>query len=302
MKVAVTGATGLLGPRLVKALRSRDDEVVVLSRNPDRASERLGVPAVVWDPMAGPPPAAAFEGVEAVAHLAGEPVAQRWSSAAKQRIRDSRVVGTANLVAGLRSIGEDAPSVLVSTSAGGYYGDRGDTELREDATPGDDFLAEACVGWEASASAATDLGMRVTIIRIGVIISGSGGALEKMLPPFKLGVGGPVAGGRQYVSWIALDDVVGLFLAAIGGDETWSGPVNACAPQAATNTELSKALGRALHRPAVMPVPGLALKVLYGQMAEIVTASQRMVPARALEQGYEFRYADLDRALEAALR
>jgi uncharacterized protein len=299
MKVAVTGATGLVGPRLVAALRARGDDVVVLSRNPDRASQALGVPAVAWDPMAGPPPASAFEGIEAVVHLAGEPVAQRWNAEVKERIRDSRVMGTRNLVAGLREAGP-GPSSLVSTSAAGYYGDRGDELLEESASPGDDFLAEVCVGWEREALAAAEFDVRVAIVRIGVIIDGAGGALAKMLPPFKFGVGGPVAGGRQYVAWIALDDVVGIFLAALD-NEAWTGTFNAAAPTAVTNGELSKALGRALHRPAVMPVPGFALRILYGDMARIVTGGQRMVPARTTERGYRFQYEDLGKALEAAV-
>jgi uncharacterized protein (TIGR01777 family) len=301
MKVAVTGATGLVGARLVAALRSRGDDVVVLSRGAGAASERLGVPAVAWDPIAGPAPVSAFEGVQGVIHLAGEPVAQRWSSSAKERIRESRVLGTSHLLDGLRAAGDAGPSVLVSTSAAGYYGDRGDSLLDESAAPGGDFLASVCAEWEASASAASEFGMRVAVVRIGVVLDGSGGALAKMLPPFRLGVGGPVAGGRQYVPWIALDDVVGVFLAALDGGEDWAGAFNACAPQAATNAELSTALGRALHPTAVMPVPGFALRLLYGEMAEIVTGSQRMVPARTTELGYGFQYEDLDRALEAAL-
>jgi hypothetical protein len=301
MKVAVTGATGLVGTRLVARLLERGDSVVALSRDATRASERRGAQAVTWDAVGGPPPAGALDGVDGVINLAGAPVAQRWSPAAKERIRESRVAGTANLVAGLEAAGASGPVVLVSTSAAGYYGDRGETVLDESAAPGDDFLASVCVGWESSASAARDRGMRVAIVRIGVVLDGAGGALAKMLPPFRLGVGGPVAGGRQYVPWIALDDVVGVFLAALDGGSAWSGAFNACAPGAVTNAELSKALGRALHRPAVMPVPALAIRALYGDMAAIVTASARMVPARALELGYEFRYLDLDRALEAAL-
>lgn len=300
MKVAVTGATGLLGTRLVAALRARGDDVAVLSRNPDRASRALGVPAVAWDPMAGPPPASAFDGVEAVVHLAGEPVAQRWNDQVKEKIRDSRVIGTRNLVAGLREAGDHGPGVLISTSAAGYYGNRGDEPLEESASPGDDFLADVCVGWEREALAATEFDVRVAIVRIGVIIDGAGGALAKMLPPFKLGVGGPVAGGRQYVAWIALDDVVGVFMAALD-NEAWTGAFNAAAPTAVTNTELSKALGKALHRPSVMPVPGFALRILYGDMARIVTGGQRMVPARTTEHGYRFKYEDLGEALEAAL-
>jgi uncharacterized protein (TIGR01777 family) len=300
VKVAVTGATGLLGTRLVAALRSRGDEVLVLSRDPDRASKALGVPAVAWDPMAGPPPAAAFDGVDAVAHLAGENVAQRWNAKVKEKIRDSRLIGTRNLVAGLRAAGNRGPRALISASAAGYYGNRGDEPLEESASAGEDFLAAMCVGWEREALAATEFDLRVAIVRIGVIIDGAGGALAKMLPPFKLGVGGPVAGGRQYVAWIALDDVVGVFLAAVA-DEAWSGAFNAAAPTAVTNTELSRALGQALHRPAMMPVPAFALRILYGDMAQIVTGGQRMVPARTIEHGYRFKYEHLGDALEAAL-
>jgi uncharacterized protein (TIGR01777 family) len=301
MKVAVTGATGLVGTALVARLVERGDSVVALSRDPARTSERLGVRAVDWDAVSGPAPAAAFDGVDGVIHLAGEQVAQRWSATAKERIRESRITGTANLVAGLEAAGASGPGVLVSTSAAGYYGDRGEELLDEQATPGDDFLASVCVGWEAAALAARDLSKRVAVVRIGVVLDGAGGALAKMLPFFKLGVGGPVAGGRQYVPWIALDDVVGVFLAALDGGSAWSGAFNASAPVAVTNGELSKALGRALHRPAVMPVPGLAVRLLYGEMASIVTGSQRMVPARARELGHAFKYEDLDRALEAAL-
>jgi uncharacterized protein (TIGR01777 family) len=300
MKVAVTGATGLLGTRLVAALRSRGDEVLVLSRDPDRASKALGVPAVAWDPIAGPPPAAAFDGVDAVAHLAGENVAQRWNAKVKEKIRDSRLIGTRNLVAGLRAAGNAGPRALISASAAGYYGNRGNEPLEESASAGEDFLAAVCVGWEREALAATEFDVRVAIVRIGVIIDGAGGALAKMLPPFKLGVGGPVAGGRQYVAWIALDDVVGVFLAAVA-DEAWSGAFNAAAPTAVTNTELSSALGHALHRPAIVPVPAFALRILYGDMAQIVTGGQRMVPARTIEHGYRFKYEHLGDALEAAL-
>jgi uncharacterized protein (TIGR01777 family) len=300
MKVAVTGATGLLGTRLVAALRSRGDEVVALSRSPDRASKDLGVPALAWDPLAGPPPASTFVGVDAVVHLAGEPVAQRWNAQVKEKIRATRVIGTRNLVAGLREAANRGPGALISTSAAGYYGDRGDEPLEESASAGDDFLAEVCVEWEREALAATEFDVRVAIVRIGVIIDRAGGALAKMLPPFKLGVGGPVAGGRQYVAWIALDDVVGVFLAALD-NEAWTGAFNAAAPTAVTNSELSKALGKALHRPAVMPVPAFALRLMYGDMARIVTGGQRMVPARTMELGYRFNYEKLSRALEAAL-
>ena len=299
MKVSITGATGLIGTRLVSALRERGDTVTVLSRSPERAEAALGVKAHAWDPVAGPAPAAALAGRDVVIHLAGEPVAQRWNAKVKQAILDSRELGTRNLVAGLAAAAP-RPGVLVSSSAVGYYGKHGDERVTEDDPPGGDFLARACVAWEREAQAATDLEMRVVTIRTGVVLDPSGGALKTMLPPFRAGVGGPVAGGDQYMPWIHVDDIVGMYLAA-AGDPSWSGPVNASAPEPATNREFSKALGRALHRPAVAPVPALALRVLYGEMAEIVTEGQRAVPRRALALGYGFRHPDLDEALQVAL-
>ncbi len=299
MKVTMTGATGLIGSRLVAALRDRGDEVSVLSRDPDGARERLGVEALSWHPDREPAPVAALAGRDAVVHLAGASVAQRWTDEAKRAIRRSREGGTTNLVAGLREA-EPRPSVLVSASAAGFYGARGEERLEESASPGSDFLAGVCVAWEKSADAAAELGVRVVKVRTGVVLDSSGGALKTMLGPFRLGVGGPVAGGGQYLPWIHADDVVGIYLAALDGTK-WSGAVNASAPEPATNRDFSRALGRALHRPAILPVPALALRALYGDMAEMVTEGQRAVPARALELGYSFRHPDLDEALRSAL-
>lgn len=299
MKVTVTGATGLIGGALVAALRGRGDEVTVLSRNPEQAGRRLGVDAVSWDPLTEPAPASALSGRDGVVHLAGEPVAQRWTAEAKRAIRASRDVGTANLVAGIAAA-DPRPSVLVSSSAVGYYGKHGDDLVPEDTPAGTDFLAEVCVEWERRARAAEDLGLRVVLVRTGIVLDASGGALKTMLPPFRAGVGGPVAGGKQYMPWIHLDDIVGIYLAALD-DAGWSGPVNGSAPEPVTNAEFSKALGRALGRPAVLPVPGLAIRALYGEMGEIVTEGQRAVPARTLELGYRFSQPDLDRALASAL-
>jgi uncharacterized protein len=323
MRVTVTGATGLIGGKLVAALARRGDEVTVLSRSPARARERLGtgIEAATWDPLGAPAPADALTGRNGVIHLAGEPVAQRWSDAAKERIRTSREVGTANLVAGLRAA-EPRPAALVSASAVGYYGPRGDEELGEDAPPGDDFLAQVCVAWERAALAAEDLGVRVAVVRTGVVLDPDGGALAKMLPPFRAGVGGPVAGGRQWMPWIHVDDLVALYLAAldghaatssagaggageggagapVGGD--WRGPLNGSAPAPVTNRDFSQALGRALHRPAVMPVPRLALRALYGEMEQIVTTGQRAVPRRPLALGFRHGHPELDEALRSAL-
>jgi hypothetical protein len=303
LAVTVTGATGLLGSSLVSALRERGAEVTVLTRDPVRASKRLGdVQALAWEPLAQPAPTEALVGRDAVVHLAGEPVAQRWSEKAKRAIRDSRVTGTRNLVTGLAAVadGSGRPRTLISSSAIGYYGDHGEEPLDEDAPAGPDFLAQVCAEWESTAAGAGALGMRVAQVRTGVVLDRGGGALAKMLPPFKLGVGGPVAGGRQYISWIHAQDVVGMMLAALE-DERWSGPVNATAPDPVPNRTFSKTLGKVLGRPSLLPVPGLALRALYGEMADIVTSGARVVPAKALVLGYEFAYPQLEPALRAAL-
>ena len=275
MRITITGASGLIGRGLTKALEQRGDEVTPLSLRKETDLT------------------AKLEGRDAVVHLAGEPVAQRWTDEAKRKIRDSREQGTRRLVDALTGTSVKA---LISASAVGYYGPHGDERIDEDAPPGSDFLAGVCVAWEREAERAEQ---RVVLVRTGVLLDKNGGALEKMLLPFKLGAGGPIAGGDQYMPWIHIDDVVGIYLAAIDND--WSGPVNATAPEPVTNREFSKALGRALHRPAVLPTPGIAIKALYGDMAVIVTAGQRVVPRRTLELGYAFRYPELDAALRAAV-
>jgi uncharacterized protein len=299
-QVTLTGATGLIGPHVVGALRERGASVTVLTRDPAAARARLGeVEAVRWDPIAEPAPPHALAGRNAVVHMAGEAVAQRWSAAAKRAIRDSRVLGTRNLVEGLRGC-ESCPAVLLSSSGAGYYGAHREEPLDEDAPPGSDFLAEVCVAWEREAAAAAELGVRVLHLRTGVVLDARGGALAKMLTPFRLGVGGPVAGGRQFVSWIHAEDLVGLALEALT-DERWSGPVNATAPAPVQNREFSRVLGRVLHRPALLPVPGLALRALYGEMAEIITTGARVVPAKALVLGFRFQHPELEEALRSTL-
>jgi uncharacterized protein (TIGR01777 family) len=310
LQVTVTGASGLLGRKLVPALQRRGAEVTVLARDPDRARAKLAGVAqeplrtVAWDPLSGPAPPAALAGRDAVLHLAGEPVAQRWSAAAKRAIRDSRVAGTRNLVEGLREVGAsrspERPSTLISSSAIGYYGARGEEPLDEETTPGSDFLARVCLEWEQEAARASEIGLRVVRVRTGVVLDGEGGALGKMLPPFRLGLGGPIAGGSQYISWIHADDLVGIMLTALE-QEKWSGPVNATAPEPVTNREFSKALGRVLGRPAFARVPGLALRILYGQMAQMITTGARAMPAKALVLGYQFQHPDLEPALRAAI-
>jgi uncharacterized protein (TIGR01777 family) len=299
MRVTITGATGLIGRRLVSRLRERGDEVTVLSRDPDRAHEALGVEAVAWDAEAGAAPAEALNGRDGVAHLAGEPVAQRWTTEAKRRIRSSREVGTRHLVDGLRAA-DPRPRVLVSASGMDWYGARGDEEVTEEEPAAEGFLPQVCAVWEAEAERAEELGVRVVRLRTGIVLSREGGALQKMLPPFRLGVGGPVAGGRQWMPWLHLDDVVGMYLAALD-DERWTGPINAATPEPVTNRDFSKALGRALHRPALAPVPAFAIRLLYGDMAEIVTTGRRAIPQRALALGYAYQHPDLDEALRSAL-
>jgi uncharacterized protein len=304
MRVAVTGATGTIGRALVRELQERGDEVSVLSRDPARAREQLGdVQAFAWSqPKAAPPPAEALHGRDAVVNLMGEPIAQRWTGSARREIHDSRVLGTRNLVAALRDLSEgERPRELVSQSGSGWYGPRGDEPVDESEPAGDDFPAQVTAAWEAEAARAEELGLRVVHTRTGVVLAPSGGALQKMLPPFKLGLGGPVAGGRQYVPWVHVDDVAGAMLFCIGADAA-RGPVNVGAPEPVTNRQLSKALGRVLRRPAVLPVPAAPLRVAYGEMATVVTTGVRMLPRRLQELGYRFRRPELEDALRVATR
>jgi uncharacterized protein len=303
MKVAVTGATGTIGRAVVGELLERGDEVAVLSRDAGRARERLGesVQAFGWpDPKREQPPTDALRGRDGVVNLLGERLDRRWTDEAKREIRDSRLLGTGNLVAALGGLPqEERPSVLVSQSASGFYGARGSEPVDESEAPGGDFLAGVVTEWEAAAREAEQLGLRVAVTRTGVVLSEAGGAVKKMLTPFKLGVGGPVAGGRQYLPWVHVEDVAGAVSFCLRTDRA-TGPLNVCAPEPVTNAEFSKALGRALRRPAVIPVPALALKVLYGEMAQVVTTGVRMVPARLRDLGYEFRRPELENALREA--
>jgi uncharacterized protein len=285
----------------VRELRERGDEVTVLSRDARRAASSLAVNAHEWrHPKDEPPPLQSLRGSDAVVHLLGETVAQRWTDDAKREIRDSRILATRQLVGALgRLPADERPGVLVSQSAAGLYGARGDERLSEEAAAGDDFLAETVRAWEAEALRAEQLGPRVVVARTGVVLSPEGGALEKMLPFFKLGIGGPVAGGEQYVPWIHLDDVVGALVACIDGE--LSGPVNVNAPEPVTNRDFARTLGKVLKRPAFAPIPALAVKALYGEMAMIVTTGQRLVPDRLEQAGYRFRRPDLETALRATV-
>lgn len=302
-RIVVTGATGTIGRALVAALLDRGDQVVALSRDQARAQAVLGtgVEVHVWpDPEGSGPPAEAITGAAGVVHLLGEQIAQRWTADAKARIRDSRVKTTGQLVAALGELpAEQRPGVLVSQSAAGFYGPSDDRELDEDAPAGADFLAGVVTAWEQQARAAESQ-MRVVTMRTGVVLSPSGGALAKMLPFFRLGVGGPVAGGKQYFSWIHQNDAVAAMLFCLD-QQSVAGPVNVTAPNPVTNAELSRALGRALHRPAVLPVPGLALRLLYGEMAEIVITGQRMIPRRLVDAGFRFQHPRVQEALNDVL-
>jgi uncharacterized protein len=297
MRALVTGATGFIGQHLLARL----DRPIVLSRNAARARLSLGrfnVTALDWDPVAGPPPREAFDGVDAVFHLAGDPIAEgRWTSEKKRRIRESRVVGTRNMVEGLAKL-TTRPPVLVSASAVGFYGSRGDEVLDERAAPGSDFLAEVCQAWEKESQAATELGIRVVNIRTGVALGSEGGALKKMLLPFRLGLGGPLGDGRHWMSWIHVGDLAQLFVAAAENEEL-RGPVNGVAPTPVTNRQFTAALAATLHRPAFFRAPHAALRVALGEVADVLFSSQRAAPKAALDAGFQFRYPDLQPALEA---
>lgn len=301
-RIVITGATGTIGSAVCHALLARGDQPVGLSRDVNRAAARS--PAVEWhawpDPLNTEPPLEVLSGAGGVIHLLGEPVAQRWSAAAKQRIRDSRILSTRNLVAALRSLGdEQRPRVLVSQSATGYYGPRRSEQIDESAPAGEDFLAHLVSAWEHEALAATPL-CRVVVTRAGIVLAPSGGALAKMLPFFRAGIGGPVAGGRQYVPWVHIDDLAGAFLFCLDRADA-EGPVNVAAPRPVDNAELSKALGHVLHRPTVLPVPGFALRLLYGEMSEMVTTGQRVVPRRLEQLGFSFSQPEIEPALRDVL-
>jgi uncharacterized protein (TIGR01777 family) len=291
--IVVTGASGFIGRRLLKNFTTAGYEIRVLSRH---AGTNLpnGIKLFAWDPMQGPPPEESLRDAGVIVHLAGEPVAQRWSDSVKERIRDSRVVGTRNLVAGLKAM-HRPPEALMSSSAVGYYGSRGDEVLKESAGPGSMWLSEVCVEWEREAEAASALGVRVVSIRTGIVLDPRGGALREMLPPFRMGVAGKLGSGKQWMSWIHLADLASLFQFAV--ETPVRGPFNGVAPYPVTNADFTQELAKVLHRPALLSVPPAALKLLYGEMADVLLSSQRAIPVAAEAAGFRFRFPQLGPAL-----
>jgi len=292
----------MIGSELCNALLDRGDQVVALSRNPDKA--KAAQPRVEWhgwEPTMERPPAKSIEGTDAVMNLAGEPINQRWNDEIKDRIARSRIKATKNLVETIATL-EDPPKVLISGSAIGYYRDRGDELLYEDAEPGTDFLAGVVTRWEAAADLAAESGLRVAVIRTGHVLDPRGGLLGELLTPFKLGVGGPIASGKQYMSWIHRNDEVGILLWSID-NEAAKGPINATAPNPVTNKEFSKTLGKTLGRPAIAPIPGFAIKALRGpEFGSVLTEGQRVFPRVATDNGYEFKQPELAGALANLLK
>jgi hypothetical protein len=303
VKIAITGATGFIGRRLVRRVldEGQNHQVVAFSRDALRASSRFPpeVQAVQWEPVVGPPPAGALDGAEAVFHLAGESVGQRWTDTVKARLRESRILSTRNLVAGIGAA-RQRPAVLVSGSAVGYYGSRGDEILEEGASPGTGFLAELCRDWEAEAARAKEVGVRVVESRTGIVLGPRGGALSRMLPPFKMFVGGPLGDGRQWMSWIHIDDLVGTLLHAVK-TEGLEGPVNATAPTPVANAEFSRILGKVLSRPSALALPSFVLRGLLGEFAEVLLGGQRVIPRKLEVSGFRFRFPDLETALRDIL-
>ncbi len=301
MRVLVTGATGLIGRELCRKLTGEGHEIFFLSRRPDPARVVNGAQGFAWDADSELPPPEAFAGVDAVIHLAGEPIAtSRWTNEQKKRIRDSRVKGTRNLVDGMAK-SEARPKVLICGSAVGFYGTRGDEQLDESSAPGKGFLPEICIEWEREAERAREFGARVVLVRTGVVLEKEGGALEKMLTPFKLGLGGRLGDGEQWFPWIHLDDIVGILRHSLISEQV-NGPINGVAPGIVTNADFTKELAAALNRPTFFPVPEFALQLLMGEMAEIVLNSQRVFPKVALDTGYKFKHTNLRPALESLLK
>ncbi len=297
LRVAVSGTTGLIGRRLVDHLQGAGHRVHPLVRRQPKTNSS----EIRWDPQAGDVDAKGLDGLDAVIHLAGENIASgRWNDERKAAIRDSRVLGTTLLAEALANV-TGKPRVLVCSSAIGYYGDRGDEPLTEDSAPGRGFLADVCQQWEAATDTARDAGIRVVNVRTGVVLSKHGGALERMLPIFRKGLGGRVGSGKQYVSWISHDDIVRVLVRAMT-DTSLAGPVNATAPYPVTNAELTETLGAVLDKPARIPAPAFAIKLALGEMGQaLLLASTRVLPKRLEDAGFAFEHTQLRGALRAEL-
>jgi uncharacterized protein len=300
MRILITGGTGLIGSKISHSLLAEGHSVAILSRSLDKGRQ-LGIETLVWQPKKELPPAQALEHTDVVVHLAGEPIATgRWTEEQKRRIRDSRVLSTRNLVAGLRRA-EVGPKALICASAVGFYGDRGNEELTEQSSAGTGFLSEVCQEWEQEAKIAQELGIRVVLVRIGIVLAKEGGALPQMLPIFKLGLGGSLGDGQQWFPWIHIEDIVGIFQHAIL-QETLAGPINAVSPGIVTNARLTETLSATLHRPAILTVPGFALRFAVGEMANLLLASTRVIPQVAIFTGYEFKFPSLPKALSQLIQ
>ena len=297
MKILITGATGFVGSVIVKELLASGDEVVVLTRSISNAALKLGsrVKYFYWGDYRTAPPAEAFAGVDGVINLMGETISKRWDAKTKKEIYDSRILATRSLVEGMRNLAQK-PKVFVSASAIGYYGNRGAEELDETSAPGSDFLAKVCKDWEKEAQSAQDLGIRLAIIRIGVVLGRKGGALAKMLPVFKMGVGGKVGSGEQYMSWIHVKDLACMFVEAVKNPSI-EGTLNGTAETPVTNAEFTKVLGRALGRPTLFPAPAVAMKIAFGEMSTLLLEGQKVLPKRFLRNRYHYRYPTLEKAL-----
>jgi len=300
VKILLTGGTGFIGRRLARRLSAEGHTLHLLVR-PGRTGIGPSVECSVWDVLTGDPPSTALAEADAIIHLAGEPVAQRWTPETKRRIRETRVGATRRLVAALAAL-ERRPRLLVSASAIGYYGSRGDEVLTEASSPGRGFLPEVCVAWEQAATEAEALGLRVVRLRIGIVMGPEGGALARMLPPFRMGLGGRLGSGAQWMSWIHVEDLVDLIRFALGSEEL-TGALNAVAPNPVRNSEFAAILAKTLRRPAAVPTPAAILRLLFGQMAEeVLLASQRVLPQAARQAGFSFRYPELEPALRDLLR
>jgi len=298
MKFIISGGTGFIGRRIVTRLLADTHYVAVWSRRPGN-EKRTGVASHSWDPLTGEPPSESLNGMDTVIHLAGESVAQRWNADVRKRIRDSRIMGTRRLVDAIGRV-QHPPKALVCASAIGYYGDRGTEILQENAAPGSGFLAELCQAWEEEAKRAEQFDLRVVSLRVGLVLGNNGGALQPMIPVFRSGLGGRLGSGRQFMSWIHVDDAAAMFCHAATNDV--SGVWNCTSPNPATNAEFTTDLAKAVHRTAIFPVPAFALRLLFGEFGERMLDSARAVPKAALRNGFSFTYPQLPPALDTLLK